>query len=174
MNLGDLAWWMAAIAIAVPVLMSARSGVSKRQRELRGQLREVLRDVSKACDQYVIADWRRSASAVLRDASEKLKVIHDEGILSPSPRQVHELQQSLWDLATRDEANEKITAYLRGGMSPEQRAQSLRGFADSTETLLRYVTRLAAKYGAVTRKMDNGNILTYWRYRLLPPFIVRR
>ncbi|SHX33201.1 Uncharacterised protein [Mycobacteroides abscessus subsp. bolletii] len=170
----DLAWWMAALAIAVPALLSIRSAVSKRQRELRGQLRAVLRDVSKACKNYEIKDWRQAASRAMLEAVEKLKIIEDEGIRSPSPRQIKELHLALYDLGTTQESRARFEAMRPAVLGPEQMADSMKAVAHRTEVNRRYVERLAECYRKATARMDNGNILTYWRYRLLPPFIVRR
>ena len=47
------------------LLYNWRKALSERQRELRGQLREVLREVSQACDDCDFADRRESASVRL-------------------------------------------------------------------------------------------------------------
>ena len=177
MHLGDAASWatiIGTLVAAVALLISIRSAVSKRQRELRGRLREVLRRVSDACHDYPIEQRRRTACRVLLEASEELKVIEDEGIKSPTPRQIKELHLSMYDLATREEAFTNAEPMFAMAMSAEERGQLRPNFERSTTILLRYVTRLAACYRKATRKMDNANIFTYWHYRLLPPFIVRR
>ncbi|MFD6198382.1 hypothetical protein ACFWE3_16945 [Mycobacteriaceae bacterium NPDC060252] len=165
---------MAALAIAVPALLSFRSAVSKRQRELRKQLREVLRDVSKACHDYQISDWRPGASTVLMEAVDRLKVIEDEGIRSPSARQIRELHLSIYDLGTSQASRERLNSYLPPLMSPDQMAASMKAYTKGTESNRVYIERLAECYRKATARMDNGNILTYWHYRILPPFIVRR
>lgn len=174
MKFGDLAWWMAALAIAVPAFLGIRSAVSKRQRELRGQLREVLRDVSKACSDYEISDWRPAASRVLLEAVDKLKIIEDEGIRSPSRRQIRELHLSLYDLGTSQSTRERLNSFLPPVMPPDQMAASIKAYTERAESNRIYIERLAECYRKATAKMDNGNVFTYWHYRLLPPFIVRR
>jgi hypothetical protein len=173
MNVGGVEWWMAAIAIAVPVLFAARSAVNKRQRELRGRLRVVLHRVIEACDNYPIEDYRRTACRELREASEELKVIRHDGILSPKRRQLYELQWSIYDLATREEAWLSAGPMLAQATPPEERDQMQPNFEKSTDILLRYVERLSANFRRAINRMDNGNILTYWRYRLWGSFIVR-
>jgi hypothetical protein len=176
MQVGDPEWWVLVITAAialVAVLTSWRSAVSKRQRDLRGQLREVLREVSDACDDYAIADWRPRSSQRLAEAAKRLKIIEDEGILSPNRRQIRELQLWVWDLSTRDEATRTLPASLQYVMSPDELEASMQGHRAGTEAVVRYVSRLSAKYRHVTGKMDNGWLPTYWHYRLIPPFIIR-
>lgn len=176
MQLGDAASWATIIGVPIALIglwLTIRSAVSKRQRELRGQLREVLRKVSDACYWYPIEQERRTACRVLREASEALKVIEDEGIRSPNRHQIKELHQNLYDLATREEAFTRAEPMFAMAMSPEERANLRPNFNRGTENLLRYVSRLAAHYRKVTSKMDNGNIFTYWHYRLLPPYIIK-
>jgi hypothetical protein len=176
MQLGDAASWATIIGLFVAVVVgwiTIRAAINQRQRELRGQLREVLRDVSRACDDYRIADWRPRASAALLKACERVRVIEDEGIRSPKAAQIRELHQDLYDLGTREQAAESLRRYMYPGMSAEQASESKQNFNKGTEDLVRYLTRLADHYRKVTRKMDNGNVFTYWHYRLLPPFIIR-
>jgi hypothetical protein len=176
MKVGDPEWWVLVITAAIAliaVLLSWRSAVSKRQRDLRAQLREVLREVSEACDDYRISDWRPRASQRLADAAKALKVIEDERIASPNPRQIRELQIWVEDLSTREEGLRILPSRLQYVMPADQAAASIQGFEAGTKAVVRYVSRLSAKYRHVTAKMDNGNLLTYWHYRLIPPFIIR-
>jgi hypothetical protein len=177
MHLGDFASWAAIIGAGVGatgLLFTASRAVSRRQRELRGQLREVLRVVSEACDDYDYADRRVSASLRLRDAAEKIKVIHDEGILSPSPPQIDHFQKYVEALAGQAQASTHFVQTVGSMVGPEERERLRAGQERNTEMMLRYVARMSDKYRHVTRKMDNGHIETYLHYRLLAPFIVRR
>lgn len=164
---------MAALAIVVPAFFGFRSAVSKRQRELRGQLREVLRDVSKACSDYEISAWRPTASRVLLEAAEKLKIIEDEGIRSPSRRQIQELHLSLYDLGTSQSARERLNSHLPSIMGPEQMEASMKAYRERAEANRIYIKRLAECYRKATARMDNGGVFTYWHYRLIPPLIIR-
>jgi hypothetical protein len=160
MHLGDSASWATIIGTAVALaglLFTTRQAISNRQRELRGRLREVLRPVSEACDEY---RWRRIAARdALYDATVKLKVIVDEGILSPSPRRIRNLQQWILDLGN-------AAAFL----DEEELKAPL---DDKTEKLLSDVASLSNKYRHATIKMDNGHIETYLHYRIIGPFVRR-
>lgn len=158
---------------ALGLLYNWRQAVSKRQRELRGQLREVLRDVSQACDDYDFADQRQSASVRLREASERLKLIHDEGILSPSPWQMAGLQRWVEQLSGQAHAAANFASLLGMTRPPDQAAQLRQGLDHQTKKMQRYVAALAAEYRRATAKMDNGHVETYLRYRIIGPFIRR-
>lgn len=164
----------ALVVTAVSLIVTVRKAVSDRQRKLRGQLREVLRSISEACDDYAYADRRIAASARLREAAERLKVIHDEGILSPNQLQIHNLERYVYGLATQVQASANFVAVVGSMVAAEERERLKENQEHNTKMLLRYVSRLSAKYRHVTTKMDNGHIATYLHYRLLPPFIVRR
>jgi hypothetical protein len=168
--------WAVIIGGVIAALMLAynwRQAVSKRQRELRGQLREVLRDVSQACDDYDFADRRESASVRLREASDRLKVIHDEGILSPSPWQMAGLQRWVEAFSGQTHAAANFASMIGTMVPPDEAAHLREGLDYQTERMQRYVAALAAKYRRATAKMDNGHVETYLRYRIIGPFIRR-
>ncbi len=150
-----------------------RQAVSRRQRELRGQLREVLRDVSQACDDYDFADRRQSASIALREASERLKVIHDEGILSPSPLQMARFQGWVEAFSGQAHAAANFTGIVGMVQGAEEAAKLRAGLDYQTERMQKYVATLAARYRKATVKMDNGHVETYVHYRIIGPFVRR-
>ncbi len=150
-----------------------RQAVGKRQRELRGQLREVLREVSQACDDYDFADQRQAASIALREASERLKVIHDEGILSPSPWQMAGLQRWVEAFSGQADAAANFEGVVGMAPGPDEAARLREGLDYQTERMQRYVAALAARYRRATAKMDNGHVETYLRYRIIGPFVRR-
>lgn len=177
MHLGDAASWATIIGLPIAVIVgwfTIRTAISKRQRELRGRLREVLREVSNACDDYPVEDSRRTACRAFLKASNSLEVIRDEGILSPKSRYIHYLQITLYDLGTREDAFRSAANSFAMMMSAEEHAQLRPNFDRTTDEMLTYASRVAIKFRNITRRMDNGNIFTYWHYRLLPPFISRK
>ncbi len=177
MHLGDTASWATIIGVPIALVVgwfTIRGAISTRQRELRGRLREVLRDVSKACDDYPTEDFRRTACHTFSETASKLAVIRDEGILSPKPRYLYYLQFTLYDLSTREEAFRSAETSFAMVMSAGDRAELRPNFNRKTDEMLTYVSRVATKFREITRRMDNGNIFTYWHYRLLPPCISKK
>jgi hypothetical protein len=185
MHVTDAVQWAQIIGAAVGAavllvglatfVVTVRQAVSRRQRELRGQFREVCRTISEACDDYAYNDRRVDASVRLREAAERIKVIHDEGMLSPSPRQIDHFQKYVEAFAGQARAGENFVQTVGPMVKSREELERLKaGQERNAAMMLDYVERMAAKYREVTRKMDNGHIETYLHYRLLPPFIVRR
>jgi hypothetical protein len=172
-------WASRATILGLPVLViglfiSARSAVSSRQRDLGERLRKVLRCVSKACDDYAYADRRNAVAVAFRDAAEQLDEIHDEGILSPNRRQIRELRSWVYDSFGRAHTVANFSTSIGSMVGPQERDTLKQNLEGTTPRVISWVGALSAKYLRATTSMDNGNILTYWRYRVLPPFIFRR
>ncbi|MFT9523846.1 hypothetical protein ACM0AU_04995 [Mycobacteroides abscessus subsp. abscessus] len=177
MHLGDAASWATIFGVPIALGMfwyTIRGAINSRQRELRSNLRAVLRDVSSAVYEYPIESHRRTAERTLVEASKKLEVIRDEGILSPKPRYIYYLQITLYDLGTREENFRRAETAFAQAMPADQWAELRPNFDRKTEEMVTYVSRVSRKFREITHRMDNGNVFTFWHYRLLPPYISRK
>ncbi|GAB3227833.1 hypothetical protein [Mycolicibacterium hippocampi] len=171
-------WQMYAVLVAAITtafgfgyfLHGARAPIRERQRELRKQFRDVLHDLSNQFNSY---HWSGEADPlVLQQASGKLEIIRNEGLVSPSDRHIEYLHTVVNGLALSFRDDKQLNEML-GKLLIEQE--------DPTEVIVRMragqrqafeeLATMVKEYRRATTKMDNGSKLIYFRYRFIPPYL---
>jgi hypothetical protein len=80
---------------------SRKEAVRTRQRGLRGQLREILREIDHRCNEYENGQTQYLNNTFAHEASNKLQVLSDEGLLSPGDTHLEQLQTLLREIGGR-------------------------------------------------------------------------
>lgn len=94
---------------------TARQSVRELQTRLRADLRKMLREVSETCDAYV-KHLDRSYPSVqhkMEAARDKAQQIRQDGLISPSPKRMFQLENLFEDMAARCEAQPQL-GYFAG------------------------------------------------------------
>jgi hypothetical protein len=149
--------------IAVITLWRSRKeAVRTRQRALRGELRDVLREIDDACTEYYNGEIEFLMTSFLREGSTRVQRLRDEGLLSPGDTHLQDLQGELQGLEDRWQGP---TALPQHGMSIEERQQLFETNRDEMDWNVERLHRLVGTYLRATAKMDNGSLLAYLRYK---------
>jgi hypothetical protein len=147
---------------------TARQSVRELQTRLRAELRQMLREVSEACDAYVKHLDRAypSVQRKMEAARDKAQQIRQDGLISPSPKRMLQLENLFEDMAARCEAQSQLGHFA--GHVPDMPAliESKQAKMDERMDQIR---ALANAYLEALGRIDRGRTRTYLRYKLLWP-----
>ena len=149
---------------------TARQSVRELQTRLRAELRKMLREVSEACDAYVKHLDRAypSVQHKMEAARDKAKQIRQDGLISPSPKRMLQLENLFEDMAARCEAQPKLGLFAFAGHVPDMPALIQSKQAKMNERMDQ-IQALANVYLEALGRIDRGRTRTYLRYKLLWP-----
>jgi hypothetical protein len=156
MHVDDVAAWasIAGLGLAlIAFLWTVRTWVTGRQRELRKQLRDVLRVAIRAAEDLRDGRRKKAAAQSLQNCVEKLRALQEEEIISPNPRRLAEL------------AGLYHTVSLMTDWSSGKHTFS---FGNGYSRLIYQTAAFSDLYIRATTKMDNFGYITYLRYRRAP------
>ncbi|MCV7299772.1 hypothetical protein H7J93_09000 [Mycobacterium barrassiae] len=162
--LEEFAAW-ATIAALPLTAVGALIGVASigRQRGLRQQLREVLDEVFKACDEYQQGNHVFLNERFLRSSAERLRLLSErDGLRSPSTFHMAQLRDILLDIAGRFDVPASLPTH---GLSPQQREELLEANEQRLTAGVDEARRRSATYLRAVNKMDAWRYLTYLRFK---------
>lgn len=146
----------------VTLWRSRREAVRTRQRTLRGELRDILREIADACTEYEYGQKEFLHTELLRDAHRRLQRLRDEGLLSPGDTHLEQLQTLLDEIKGRRDVPAELPP-----LPKDERERLLKVNQDRMDNAVARVHARARTYVAATTKMDNGSYLAYLRWRRL-------
>jgi hypothetical protein len=124
--------------------------VRARQRELRKQFRQVLRELLDAC---ALRPGYSEKPKIFDVAYEQLLELRDEGLKSPSNRHLDNVMSISLEMSERWSS---VSSLVKAGGADK----NLLPLSPFRETLRNYVE--------ASTKIDNGSFFTYLRYRRPP------
>jgi hypothetical protein len=150
-----------------------KEAVRTRQRTLRGDLRDILREIAEACTEYEYGQPQYLNPELLSDSARKLQRLRalrlqrlrDEGLLSPGDTHLEQLQTLLREIERRWHVPTQLPP-----VPAAERQRLLQVNQDRMDSAVARVHARARTYMTATTKMDNGSYLAYLRWKRLGLF----
>lgn len=174
--------WLLRYGALLPILLfvlgvigyfrhTARQSVRELQTRLRAELRTMLREVAEACDAYVKHLDRAypSVQRKMEAARDKAQQIRQDGLISPSPKRMLQLENLFEDMAARCEAQPQLGRFA--GHVPDMPALIERKQAKMDERMDQ-IKALTNNYLEALGRIDRGRTRTYLRYKVLWPRVI--
>jgi hypothetical protein len=168
MQLVDAAAWATIVGTAVALLalwLSVRTARSNHQRELRKRLRDQLRDINVACDMYFGRDFSNAVNKPPKYSPQAIRQIRQDGLLSPNSAHIERLESLLLELFDVTHVGGQLVSHIDGEEYDQYMAQN----RHRLENTLTELDVRSKDYLTALGQMDNGNFVTYLRYRFLAP-----
>ena len=168
MHANNLATWatiVGPVLAVIGIFFTAAPAVNPHQRKTSRTIAGILSVISDARSNCFYRQRRQTAFGVLNGASSKLRALERDGLLSPGPSRIEELRRATKAFIQRHETDAKRAATDAATWSIDHDPFGFWDRQPTTHEREQYLKALVDELFTASVKMDNGNILVYYKYR---------